>query len=192
LYDVHPTYVFTAVGSYDFTLTVTDAGGLTSNDTVTIVVSAANASPVANAGSDQTVKSGSLVLFDGGASTDDATTDLNYTWEFVYDGRTEYRYGPEPTFTFNQSGTYTVTLTVRDGEGLTDSDTMTLTVEESSKSFVSQYWWSLTIIAIAAVALAALLLMRRKGAGGSAEDTEELIEEAPKSKVVPPPDEDEL
>jgi PKD repeat protein len=191
LYGVHPTHVFSVVGAYNVTLTVRDSGSLTSSDTMTVTVAPANAAPVADAGDDQTVKAGDLVVFDGGGSTDDAaTTGLNYTWEFVYDGQTQKRYGPQPTFEFLVAGTYTVTLTVRDAGGLTSTDTVVITVEEKeAKSFVSQYWWSLVLIVVAAVALVALLLMKRKGTGGSkAHEASETEEE----KEPPPPDEEEL
>jgi PKD repeat protein len=193
LYDVHPTYVFQVAGNYTFTLTVTDPGGLTSTDTMTVTVNPANAAPVADAGPDQTVKSGDLVIFDGSGSTDDAgTTGLNYTWEFEYQDVVEVRYGPQPTFIFNDTGTYGVTLTVRDLDGATSTDTFIITVEgKASKSFVSQYWWSIAIIAVAVVAIVALLLMRKKGSGGSTGESEEVEEEEPK-KLVPPPDEEEL
>ncbi len=192
LYDVHPTYTFLVAGSYTFTLTVRDAGGLTSTDTVTVTVNPANAAPVASAGPDQAVKIGDIVLFDGSGSSDDAgTTGLNYTWEFEYQDVVERRWGPQPTFIFNETGTYGVTLTVRDADGATSTDTVIITVEgKASKSFVSQYWWSIAIIAVAAVAIVALMLMRKKGSGGSAGESEEL-EEEPK-KLVPPPDEEEL
>jgi PKD repeat protein len=193
LYEVHPTFVFQVAGNYTITLTVTDPGGLTSTDTVTITVNPANVAPVSRAGPDQTVKSGDLVIFDGSGSTDDAgTADLNYTWEFEYQDVVEVRYGPQPTFIFNETGTYGVTLTVRDIDGATSTDTVIITVEEkASKSFVSQYWWSIAIIAVAVVALVALLLMRRKGSGISTGESEEIEEKEPK-KLVPPPDEEEL
>jgi PKD repeat protein len=192
LYTEHPTYVFQTAGNYTFTLTVTDAGGLTDTDVVTITVTPANAPPVADAGQDQSVKTGDVVLFDGTGSTDDAgTSELNYTWEFVYMGRTERLYGLQPTFVFDEAGTYTVTLTVRDAAGLTSADTVTITVEKVTKSFVSQYWWSLAIIVVAAIALALLLISRRKGAGGPAARSKEPEEEPPRQNAIPPPPDDE-
>jgi PKD repeat protein len=194
LYDVHPTYVFQVAGSYTFTLTVRDAGGLTSTDTMTVTVNPANAAPVAKAGPDQTVKSGDLVIFDGSGSTDDAgTTDLNYTWQLEYQDVVEMRYGPQPTFYFNETGTYGVTLTVRDLDGATSTDTVIITVEaKTSKSFVSQYGWSLAVIAGAAVAIVLTILQKRKRSGGSSGTSEELEEEEEPKKLVPPPDEEEL
>jgi PKD repeat protein len=194
LYGTHPTHIISVAGTYNVTLTVRDAGGLTSSDIMTVTVAAANAAPVADAGADQTATVGDLVVFDGGDSTDDAsTTDLNYTWEFLYDGQTRRLYGPQPTFEFVEAGTFTVTLTVRDLGGLTSTDTVVITVEEEeeSQSFVSQYWWSLALIAVAAVALVALLLIKRRGAGGSEAD-EESGKAQHEEKEPPPPDEEEL
>jgi PKD repeat protein len=193
LYTDHPTFSFVTAGIYTVTLTVMDAGGLTATDTMVVTVTPTNTAPVANAGSDQTAKAGDVVIFDGGASTDDSgVAGLNYTWEFAYQGRTERMYGPQPTFTFDEAGTYTVTLTVRDTEGLTSTDTLVVTVERKAESFVSQYWWSLAVIAVAAVALVILMMMKRKGASGSSAEVEESEEEEPKKKVTPPPDEEEL
>lgn len=163
LWGIQPTFTFSAPGIYEITLTVRDAGGLTSTDTVTITVAAANAPPVADAGADITARVGDPVSFDGSGSTDDGgAAGLNYTWEFTYDGRTVRLYGPQPTFKFEIAGTYTVTLTVRDAGNLTDTDTVTVVVEERAESFASQYWWAIAVI-VAVIVVALLAALMRKG-----------------------------
>ena len=125
--------------THEYTLTVTDAEGLTDTDTVTITV---NALPVANAGPDRTVPSGTLVTFDGSGSSDTGKT-LDYFWEgpsgtsthtAVLTGeRTE-----NPSYTaMDSTATQTVPktniwrLTVTDDKGATATDFVTITIEEA-------------------------------------------------------------
>jgi parallel beta-helix repeat protein len=86
--------------------------------------------PTADAGVDQTVAVGDTVTFDGSGSSDDSAVE-NYTWTFTYDGVGQELHEVEPTFTFDVVGTYTVTLTVTDDEGATDTDEVVITVEEA-------------------------------------------------------------
>jgi len=79
-----------------------------------------NSAPVANAGSDiNNVVTETPVTFFGENSTDDVRI-YNYTW--VVAGLGETLYGPNPDFSFMALGDYTVTLTVMDSIGNTDSD----------------------------------------------------------------------
>lgn len=69
----------------EWTLTVTDSAGNTDTDTVLTQINApspapANAAPVADAGSDQTVASGATVTLDGSGSTDPEDGQLTYQW----------------------------------------------------------------------------------------------------------------
>ena len=125
LYGVGPGYVFSDPGTYVVTLTVLDLDLNAASDVVTITVRDAT-SPLADAGLDQIVNEDSLVTFDGSASTDNVGI-ANYTWTFV-DGGAVTLFGSAPTHTFAQPGTYVVTLTVRDAQGNSDTDTMTITV----------------------------------------------------------------
>ncbi len=126
---VAPTFVFDIAGSYVVTLTVEDEGGNTATDTVTITVNAvANVAPVADAGADQTVDAGDTVTFTGAGSSDSDGTIASYVWTFTYDGAAQELTGVSPTFVFAIAGSYTVTLTVTDDDGATDTDTVAITV----------------------------------------------------------------
>ena len=126
--EADPTYTFNTAGSYDVSLTVTDEGGLTDTDIITIVVSdAGNLPPTAVITANP--QSGEVpleVTFTGDGSTDDGTI-VSYSWDFG-DGATST--DANPTHTFTEPGIYTVTLTVEDDGGLTDSANITITVTE--------------------------------------------------------------
>ena len=68
-----------------FTLTITDTRNATSTDTVTVTVISPNIPPVANAGNDQIVTSGSEVTLDGSNSEDDGHDGeiISYHWERI-------------------------------------------------------------------------------------------------------------
>ena len=84
-------------------------------------------SPVADAGPDTTAPMGWTVTFDGSESSDDVIV-ANFTWSFVYNGSTVELYGETPHFAFWTEGVYTVTLTVLDPSGNSDTDELSVTV----------------------------------------------------------------
>jgi PKD repeat protein len=180
LYDVGPTFTFDIVGVYVATLNVTDDDSETDEDRVTITVEDLPAvGPTANAGPNQTVTVGDEVTFDGSGSSDDGTIE-NYTWTFTYDGETRTLYDVDPTFTFDIAGTFDVTLTVTDDKGLTDEDTMTVTVSENDdETFIESYGLALGVgaaLIIAAFALFFLMKGGKKSSGiarGPADEREE-------------------
>jgi len=80
--------------------------------------------PVADAGTDiGGVVTQTPVTFFGENSTDDVRV-YNYTWSFMHDGSPVTLWGPNPDFSFMTLGDYTVTLTVMDSIGNTDTDAM--------------------------------------------------------------------
>ncbi|WP_324027975.1 PKD domain-containing protein [Maribacter sp. BPC-D8] len=125
-------YTFNTAGEYEVSLIVTDTEGLSDTTTLTITVGESiveNEAPIAIASSD--IDSGEApltVLFVGSASVDD-TEVISYAWDFG-DGGTSSEVDPE--YIFNTAGVYEVTLTVEDAEGLTDSVTITITVEDNA------------------------------------------------------------
>ena len=122
-----------------FTLWVTDDEGLSAFDTVTVTVVAPLAHPVANAGPDQTVRSGAIVTLDGSASRDDDGTITSFNW--IRESGTAGDVAlagadtANPTFTAETvavgapSVTYQFILFVRDNDDLNSPyDRVTITV----------------------------------------------------------------
>ena len=125
----NPIHSFTAVGTYDATLTVTDAEGLATTDVVTITANEeSNAAPVARISASPLSGTTPLeVSFNGSNSTDDNSI-ASYSWDFK-DGSSANN--ANPTHTFNTAGTFEVALTVTDENGLSDIETVTITVNEA-------------------------------------------------------------
>lgn len=129
---INPTHTFTQAGTYNVSLTVTDAQGLSNTALVAITVEApANTAPVAKAQASVTSGEAPLaVQFSSNSSTDDKGIE-SYYWDF---GTGDPSSAKNPTRTFNTPGQYVVTLTVTDAEGLKDSDSITITVNEAQTS----------------------------------------------------------
>ncbi|MGD8626067.1 MAG: PKD domain-containing protein, partial [Anaerolineae bacterium] len=127
--EANPTYTYNGAGTYQVTLTVTDDGGATADDTLTIDVSQANQPPVAVASADpQSGMAPLTVQFSADGSSDPDGTIVAYAWYFG-DGSASSE--ANPTYTFNGAGTYQVTLTVTDDGGATADDTLTIQVDDT-------------------------------------------------------------
>ncbi len=125
--EADPTHTFINPGNYDVLLTVEDAEGLTGTATITITVTTpdGNEAPVAIAVANPVSGVAPLeVFFDGSGSTDDIGI-VSYAWDFM-DGTTSNEINP--VHTFMNLGIYEVSLTVTDGEGLSNTTTVTITV----------------------------------------------------------------
>ncbi len=105
-------------------LTACGGGGGNGGDT--------NNPPIANAGLDQTVTTGSLVILDGSGSSDPDGDLLTYSWSFASfpSGSNAALSDPavvNPTFTADVDGSYVVSLVVNDGTVDSAADTVTIT-----------------------------------------------------------------
>jgi PKD repeat protein len=84
-------------------------------------------------------KSGVTVLFiDGESNVEFASTVVGgqepygFTWEIVGPTSRNSASGQSPTLTFVEEGTFRITLTVRDSNGITDSDWIDITVLDAT------------------------------------------------------------
>jgi len=160
---VTATHSYATVGTYGVTLTVTDNDGLTATALKEIFVIATGVEideepPVADAGNDLTVETGSIVAFDASRSTDNVGI-VSYAWDFG-DGNTGT--GITPTHAYETEGTYIVTLTVTDAAGNFNTVTILTTVEEEAAAEFP-FWVLIPIIAtIVAVVVVWYFLKKRK------------------------------
>ena len=76
----------------------------------------------------QTVLVGETVNFDGSGSSDPDGGELTYSWLFGTDATPATGSGVVPSCSYSTTGTKTVTLIVTDVEGVSRSDTVTITV----------------------------------------------------------------
>jgi PKD repeat protein len=123
---LNPTHTYSAVGSYNVSLTVSDTVGGSSKSTTTALVLAA---PVANAGGPYSGTAAQSLTFNGSLSTAPPAQILSYAWNFG-DGGTGT--GVNPTHTYSTAGSYSVTLTLTDSSGGSSTATTTATIGKSN------------------------------------------------------------
>lgn len=136
---ISPSHVYTSAGIFAVSLIVND-GKLNSTPSTTqanITPQQTNNPPVANAGPDQNVISGTLVALDGTGSSDLDGDTLTFQWEESAGnpaiGLLSNPNSASPTFTPSIAGSYSFTLTVNDGQGGSDLDSVLITVNNASE-----------------------------------------------------------
>ena len=130
------SHQYNDLGTYRAVLTVTDEFGQTGKEEVGITVG--NDAPVARISLNP--HEGSLpltVTFDGSGSSDTDDDDMIFLWDF---GDGNYGNSEKTTHTYQDAGTYHVSLTVTDPHGATGSTSDTVSVEEQSFP-----WWLVVI-----------------------------------------------
>jgi len=118
---------FSRAGTFQVSLTVTDSAGKTGTASKSVNVGATVVSPNAQfTVSPQTITAGQVAFFDATVSTATAgRTITRYEWNFGDNAPAE---GARVEHVFSRAGGYTVTLTVTDSNGATDTETKTITV----------------------------------------------------------------
>jgi len=118
----NPSHAYASAGSYSVSLTVTDNGGATNTKTTSVSVSSpTNTPPVANF---SFTTSGLVATFTD-SSTDSDGTIASRSWNF---GDAATSTTTNPSHTYASAGTYSVSLTVTDNGGATNTKTSSVTV----------------------------------------------------------------
>ena len=154
---VNPSGAITTVnnlveGIYEFELKVTDNEGLSSKDSIRVIVNAissTNRPPVANAGHALTINlPNNRVLLDGTGSSDPDNNIRSYHWNKIA-GRSHFNIvnpnAVQTEVTNLVEGPYKFELTVTDAEGLVSKDTVAINVDTIiSNNIISFYnlWWN--------------------------------------------------
>lgn len=119
------SHVYKKGGTYTARLTVDDGkGSRCSLDTDTVNITL-NKAPLADAGPNLVCCVGQESVFDGSGSYDPDGDSLSYYWDFGDGNKAE---GVKVKHTYTKPGTYNVTLTVKDSNGLTSVDSFVATV----------------------------------------------------------------
>lgn len=119
--DAMPSFTADLPGTYTISLIVNDGIIHSLTDVVAVIVTTANAAPVANAGSTQNVLIGASVVLDGSASSDANRDALTYNWVLFSKPPTSSASlllitSARPTFVADLAGTYVASLVVNDGQ----------------------------------------------------------------------------
>lgn len=152
---------YESAGSYYVSLTVTDTNGLSSTATTTIVVQDSETLPP-TAGISANTNSGTApltVTFTAATSTATApATIASYAWNF---GNGTTATSPSAITTYSNAGSYNVSLTVTDSNGLSNTATVSISVQddeplttldsESAARLLAQATFGATLSDIAAV-----------------------------------------
>jgi len=129
---VSPTFIADKAGNYVVSLFVNDGKVDSAAATVTITASTANIAPTANAGSAQSVVTGSVVTLNGANSSDANGDSLTYLWTITSkpsnsSASLSSSTAVNPTFTADKAGSYVVSLNVNDGFLSSSSSNITIT-----------------------------------------------------------------
>ncbi|WP_299437840.1 cellulase family glycosylhydrolase [uncultured Aquimarina sp.] len=126
------SHLFTGIGTYQVVLTVSD-GALSDTETLTITVNDPDTNPtVITANISTDITSGvapTIINFDASGSTVSDGSALVYSWDFG-DGTSGS--GITINHEYTNPGSYSAILTVSNTDGISDTDTTTITITESN------------------------------------------------------------
>ncbi|MBS1817887.1 MAG: PKD domain-containing protein [Acidobacteria bacterium] len=131
---VQASHTYQTAGTFTVTLTVTDAGKLTSSASTLATVVLPNRVPTATAGGPYTGDVGTALVLAGGGTDPDGDT-LTYRWQFN-DG--QIATGINPRRTFLSAGTFSVTLVVTDGRGGSAESNASITIRPANGTPVAK------------------------------------------------------
>jgi hypothetical protein len=134
---------------------IMDNAGLTSLYSASITLDTVK--PLASAGQDKTVTTGSPVTLVAGDCQDNVGIS-SYVWSF---GDGTNGTGIEATHTYSSSGTYTATLTVQDPAGNTASSSVLVTVQNALSNAIPEFPSVFVIPILIALTLSAVAMKRK-------------------------------
>jgi len=147
-----PSFTFDVVDAYDVTLTVRDGAGRTGVTTLRLRVRDTEP-PVASIAPLGEVAAGERVTLDGSGSTDNVGI-AHWNWTVLHAGETRTLKGRGVKFTFDDPGTYRITLDVVDVEGLSASDELTVRVPDDGVEGVNLLYVGVLVTVAAVIGLA--------------------------------------
>ncbi|MHA2007754.1 MAG: PKD domain-containing protein [Promethearchaeota archaeon] len=119
-----PTHAYGDNGKYRVKLRVVDDDGGVDSDTLLVIVN--NVAPIVQAGEDKSVDEGESISFSGSFSDPGNLDTHSIIWDFG-DGNIAID-TLNPSYTYEDNGVYTVTLTVTDDDGAIGYDTLVIIV----------------------------------------------------------------
>jgi PKD repeat protein len=135
------SHTFEEAGTYNITLSVTDTDNQTASDSIEITVEEAAPSPpttITEPLTAEIISNGTQgvapATFEFQANLTGGTEPYTYVWDF--DDDSEESDEQNVVHTFEEAGTYNITLTVTDSEDQTASDSIEITVEEAATTTV--------------------------------------------------------
>jgi PKD repeat protein len=120
-------YTWNTAGAYTVALLITDTNNLTDTDTATVTVNP-SLPPTANAGGPYNGNEGASINLNGSGSTPGSGGPLTYAWDLDADGQFDDAATAAPSYTWSEPGIYNLTLLVTNTLGLTDTDSVSVTV----------------------------------------------------------------
>ena len=138
-----PTFTPDVAGTYVASLVVSDGKDRSLTAVVTVIASASNSAPVANAGSAQSVSVASVVTLNGTGSTDANGDTLTYRWTLTSKptnstAALSSATAASPTFTADLAGSYVASLVVNDSKvDSTNTSTVTITASAANSAPVA-------------------------------------------------------
>ena len=121
-------------GTNFYRVCATDKAGNTSSGATASASALSNVAPVAQAGPAQIGSAGTTVYFDASGSTDSDGSIVSYSYTFGDGLSLTSGNAAVVGHTYSNAGTYTMTLTVTDNQGLASSDTALVTIRAATAS----------------------------------------------------------
>ncbi|MDC7218493.1 MAG: PKD domain-containing protein [Spirochaetales bacterium] len=123
---VEPSHQYGASGTYTLILTVTDAMDMSDEDSLELIINDPPEASISLTQNDTLLYPEDLIYLDGSGSSDEDGTVEDYSWDW---GDGTVSAGSSVSHSYETGGDYTVTLTVTDDRGTTDTAQTSLSIE---------------------------------------------------------------